>query len=194
MGEINLIPLFGRRYNSNKISPYILGGVSVFNFNPKTLYQDNWINLQPLGTEGQGLESKPEKYRLTQIAINYGLGLKYKTENNFSISIELSPRLTFTDYLDDVSTNYVDANKLEPLAAELSDRSDEIYGEEYFTTNDIRGNPNRNDVYIFTGVTIAKRFNMCNPRNKCMRFLITPSTSNNYLYDLFRIALYYILQ
>ena len=35
-------------------TPYFMGGINIMRMNPKTRYNGEWIELQPLGTEGQG--------------------------------------------------------------------------------------------------------------------------------------------
>ena len=60
-------------------TPFVYTGLSFFHFNPQAENKDGlWVNLQELGTEGQGSTSFPErtKYPLTQLAIPLGGGLK----------------------------------------------------------------------------------------------------------------------
>jgi hypothetical protein len=63
-----------------------------------------------LRTEGEGFTEYPERkeYSLTQINIPLGVGVKYYLSENVNLSFELIHRKTFTDYIDDVSTTYVD--------------------------------------------------------------------------------------
>ena len=54
-------------------TPFVYGGVSLFNFNPKaenTYTNGEWVSLQELGTEGQGTTSYPDrkKYSLIQFS------------------------------------------------------------------------------------------------------------------------------
>jgi len=114
--------------SGHRFTPYIFGGVSVFHFNPKTYYMGQEYELQPLGTEGQGLTAYPDKhpYRLTSWAIPFGLGIKWSVSPRVSLGLEWGLRKTFTDYLDDVSDRYPDEELLSaeksPLAAVLSVR------------------------------------------------------------------------
>ena len=116
--------------------PYIFAGIAVFHHNPKAkvptvdlvhaknltdpFYIENndpryagvspgdWIALKPLGTEGQYIAgSAVEPYSNWQIAIPFGAGVRYKLSRYFDLSFEISYRQTFTDYLDDVSRDYV---------------------------------------------------------------------------------------
>ena len=111
------------------ISPYLYAELGVFRMNPKTNFNNELIELQSLGTEGQGTNlSKKDVYSRTQFCLPIGLGLKMSVSKNISFAIEYAFRKTFTDYLDDVSSNrYVDRDVLAenngPLVSELSNRS-----------------------------------------------------------------------
>jgi len=90
-------------------------GIGVFHFNPKGSLTDangnkTWYNLQPLRTEGQGMGEYPNSkpYKLTQMNIPIGGGIKYYASDRMNFSMEVLYRKTFTDYIDDVSKTYVD--------------------------------------------------------------------------------------
>ena len=108
--------------NYHNFTPYLFGGFNAFYFNPKALYKDEWVALQPLTTEGVS-------YSKFSFAIPFGLGLKYQANEKIVVGIELGARKTFTDYLDDVSGKYPDMNTLladkGQLAVDLSWRADE---------------------------------------------------------------------
>jgi len=133
--------------------------------------------LQPLGTEGQGSEYYPDrkKYDLTQISIPFGAGLKYDVTKNFWVGLGIKARLTFTDYLDDVSTTYADPEKLAStngaLAAELAFRGDELDHNLSITEGHPRGNPQENDWYMTTYLTIGCRFKDDHQRKRKRRDL-----------------------
>ncbi len=98
-----------------KFRPYFLAGIGIFHFDPKGLYQapngtEAWVNLQPLRTEGQGMPNHPtrKEYALIQENIQLGFGIKYHISQRVGVSFELIGRKTPTDYLDDVSTKYID--------------------------------------------------------------------------------------
>jgi len=113
----------------HRFTPFIFGGVGVFRFNPKTDYMGNEYELQPLGTEGQGLTAYPDlkPYSLVSISIPFGLGIKWSISKRVSLGLEWGLRKTFTDYIDDVSGRYADpsiiAAEKSPLAAVLSNRA-----------------------------------------------------------------------
>lgn len=139
-------------------SPYIFGGVGFFHFNPRTQDDDGeWVNLQSIGTEGQGMTGFSSKYSLFEVVIPFGIGAKYAISDTWNVGIEFGFRKTFTDYLDDVSGNYVDEEALiagnGPLAAALANRSGEP-----IVAGTGRGNDAVHDWYIIAGITLSYNF------------------------------------
>jgi hypothetical protein len=149
--------------NYHKLTPYVFGGVAVFHFNPYTNDSlGNKTYLRPLSTEGEGLAAYPNRkeYQLTQFAIPFGAGIRWKFTENIILSYEFGLRKTFTDYLDDVSTTYIDQNALAAAkgatAVELAYRGDELKnGSTYPAEGTIRGGSKYKDWYYFSGVTIS---------------------------------------
>jgi hypothetical protein len=160
--EINILRY--EAYNLRRpFSPYIFGGIAVFKFNPQTQYNGKWYDLQPLGTEGQGLDGYPQKYSLTQFSIPLGFGIKYTANDKWNFGFEFGMRKTFTDYLDDVSKSYPDLFELAhlngELAAELSWRTDEILPDaDPPNKGNGRGDLKDLDWYIFTGLFFSYNF------------------------------------
>jgi hypothetical protein len=133
----------------HQFTPFLFLGLSVFNFNPKASYDNQWVALQPLNTEGQA-----KGYLRTQIAIPFGAGVKMNLARRIGLVIEWGMRKTFTDYLDDVSTVYANPADLAangPAAVALSDRS--LGATD--NTGRQRGNPRTKDWYCFTGLTLS---------------------------------------
>lgn len=144
------------------VSPYLFAGVAGFYHNPQALYNNTWVDLQPLGTEGQGtaayLDRQP--YSLWQVSIPYGAGIKFQFAQKVTLGIEAGLRTTFTDYLDDVSTTYVDpallAQEQDQLAVLLMDRTREIDSDATLRpAGSIRGNPEVKDYYAFMGISLS---------------------------------------
>jgi hypothetical protein len=92
------------------ISPYFLGGIGWFSFNPQAKYNGQFVDLQPLNTAGQGFAEFPERkpYRLSEVCLPFGIGFKYELSHLFTARFEIVERYTFTDYLDDASASYID--------------------------------------------------------------------------------------
>jgi hypothetical protein len=149
------------RSKEYRITPYVFTGIAGFMFEPSTEYQGNNYKLRELGTEGQGTSvGSKKKYGNIQMAIPFGVGIKYNFASNFNIGLELGYRNTFTDYLDDVSKSYVDQNVLATtngqLASDLSDRSGEVNnGVDIGMPNSQRGDKSKRDFYMFTGLTLS---------------------------------------
>lgn len=153
----------------HKIRPYVMAGIGAFHFNPKG--QDpstgQWVALQPLHTEGQGFAEYPDRkpYKLTQLNVPLGVGIKYYVTDNFALSFEIVHRKTFTDYMDDVSTSYIDPNLfynyLTPNQAATADR---VYNKSPlraansgFNPGDKRGTKENNDAYYSAGFKLSWR-------------------------------------
>ncbi len=160
----DFIPTESYYYRRPKWTPYVFGGVALFTFNPKAQLNGEYIELKPLGTEGQFLtdpdDRYPEPYNLVQIAIPLGIGFRYTLGQNWDISIESGFRKTYTDYLDDASTFYPNMEELRaqnPTAFLLSDRSDRTVFPDGISSrpNVIRANSSTDDGYFFTNITIS---------------------------------------
>ncbi len=156
---------------SSRMGLYIFAGVGGFYFNPKTQFDGKWVELQPLGTEGQGLPDGPEPYSLTQICIPMGLGVRKALTKTMTIGLELQYTKTFTDYIDDVSGVYYDRTALKeahgPEAAYLSDPSlGAIPGQT--SVGEQRGFSDHNDGYIFLKGQI--HFKIYHYRSKIKKF------------------------
>jgi hypothetical protein len=146
--ELTIVGVFDLYKNESsyisrvQYTPYAFIGITVFHHNPKAYVAEDsglpeagtWVELQPLGTEGQNSElldsdvnSGIKPYKLIQLAIPFGLGVRYRLNQVLDLSFEMGIRYTFTDYLDDVSQNYVDPGVFtgsnEVLARYMADRS-----------------------------------------------------------------------
>lgn len=172
-------------------TPFIFAGIAVFHHNPQAVAPavglngqplteaGNWVSLHDLGTEGQYADLLPtdanygiKPYKLIQFSIPMGIGVRFKVHDVVDVSAELGFRYLFTDYIDDVSKNYVDLGVLDSdLAKALSYRSNELtrpdiarqpmvardgmtydlingYGYEYPTN--MRGKEGNKDIFMVT--------------------------------------------
>ena len=107
---LEIHPLMFKNYDGEeppRISPYGVIGVGYYLFDPQANLNGEWFSLQPLRTEGQGFREYPDRtpYKLTQINISAGAGLKYEINSVFNARLEFNHRILSTEYLDDVSTN-----------------------------------------------------------------------------------------
>jgi hypothetical protein len=145
--------------NDYKLIPYIYGGINVFHFNPKTMFNGEWIFLRDLGTEGQGSKIHPDrlKYDLYESSLVFGFGLKIPVSSKISLSLDSGWRRTNTDYIDDVGGEYVNYFELfrssGVMAAKLSDRTPEYFNIENTgsrQTGSQRGGSNVRDYYFMS--------------------------------------------
>jgi hypothetical protein len=149
---------------SHSLSPYLFASVAVFHFNPYTFdTAGKKYYLRDLSTEGEGFIAGRNEYKLTQLAIPFGAGVKLSLSDDVSVGIEMGFRKTFTDYLDDVSTTYVDRNLLlsnrGAKAVELAYRGGELKNgnPQYPAAGTQRGASAQKDWYYFTGFTLSFR-------------------------------------
>jgi hypothetical protein len=155
-----------------RLRPYGVIGIGVFHFNPMGTYVDpntsqtTWVYLEPLHTEGQGFVAGKSSYPLTQLNIPMGFGLKYYVSDKLNVGLELLYRKTFTDYIDDVSTVFVDPailqsnlpNGTSQIAVAMSNKSPllGVVGSNY-NTGDKRGDPRQTDAYFTLGLKVGIR-------------------------------------
>jgi hypothetical protein len=97
-----------------KFSPYMTGGLAFYAQNLK--YQANAVDTQPTG---QSLN----------LAIPFGVGIKFILNKNWNLGTEFVARKTFNDYLDGLSN------------AEIGHKS--------------TGNPLDDDWYFYTGISLS---------------------------------------
>ena len=164
--SIELYPLQILTNNKEaKIRPFVGAGIGLFHFNPKAqLYERQWFELQPLHLEGQGFAEYPDRknYKRTQLYIPLSMGLKYKINENYYFSINTIFRKTFTDYIDDVSTTYINPKLFDKYLS----RYDAILAKQLYyrginnqtpSVSSIRGSGSR-DSYTSIAFTVTYLF------------------------------------
>jgi hypothetical protein len=163
-----------------RISPYLAAGIGWYSFNPQAKSRTGeYVDLQPLSTEGQGFPDYPERktYKLNQFNVPLGIGVRYELSSSFNLRAELLHRTLFTDYLDDVSTNYIYKVDNDPTLTQnawyengftgqqLQDAYDLASNQRTNTgsnssifrksENGIRGNPKNKDSYFTFNIKIG---------------------------------------
>ena len=83
---------------------YINGGIGGIYLQPKALYEDSYVKLRPLGTEGQNFMTDKSVYNTYSIVIPFGVGYKFQLNRHNTLKLDFGFRKSFTDYLADVST------------------------------------------------------------------------------------------
>jgi len=178
-GAIEIYPtVFLEQYDGleGKLRPYGIIGFGAFKFNPRGKYYApdgtaSWVDLKPLRLEGQGIIPGRNEYKLTSWEIPIGVGFKYYLKENFYLGLEIMHRKSFTDYIDDVSTTYIDNNLFSTyLSLEQARMANQLYFREGFvppygttsrvpTVGEQRGNPKQNDSYASTIIRMGWRLN-----------------------------------
>jgi hypothetical protein len=168
-GAFEVFPLMWLNRNNEdydpRLRPYGFAGLGMFRYNPQGSITDRngnvtWHDLQPLHTEGQGFAEYPFRrpYSLTQSNMPLGAGIKYLASERLNLALELLYRKTFTDYIDDLSTDYIDPvlfdKYLSPadanIAKQINDKAFTSYvpGSPRFVPGYQRGNPKNKDAYF----------------------------------------------
>ena len=186
-GALEFYPtVFIEQYDGlqGKLRPYGVLGFGAFKFNPKARYYApngtaTWVDLKPLRLEGQGMAEYPDRkeYKLMSWEIPLGVGFKYYVKDNFFVGLEIMHRKSFTDYVDDVSTNYIDNTLFASyLTQEQAAMANQLYYRENYTpggstsstgpyVNEQRGNPKQNDSFFSTILRMGWRLNDWNSPN-----------------------------
>ena len=141
--------------NNNQHCPYLFAGIAGFHFKPKTELAGKEYQLNLYNTEGV-------EYSLFNWAIPMGIGWQVCIGNKGGLGLELGFRKTFTDYLDDVSNVYPELNwkddNTNDMRRHLSYRGNEVLdinSRLQDPTGKTRGNPEKNDWYMFFGVNLS---------------------------------------
>ncbi|MEO5945251.1 MAG: hypothetical protein ABIP79_00430 [Chitinophagaceae bacterium] len=162
----------------HKLRPYVVGGVGIFHFNPKGEYVEpggtkRMVELKPLRLEGQGFAEYPDRkeYSLTQKELLIGGGVKYYLTESMYVGFEILHRKTFTDYIDDVSTKYINPAYFNTnLAPDQVAMARQLYFRENIynpsvsrvTINEQRGDPKENDAFFSSILRMGWRLNGAN--------------------------------
>jgi hypothetical protein len=156
----------GKGYYNPDFRMYAFLGAGVMRHNPRaeyygelTEFNGEMVDLQPLQTEGV-------EYGRWQFTLPAGIGLFFTFDKVHRFGWEIGYRTTFTDYIDDISTEYVAFDDPNSLAAQMANRTTpealaqaEAYALEYgldipnaesFDPGEKRGDPTNNDGYLFS--------------------------------------------
>lgn len=111
----------------------------------------------------------PKMYSRFAGVISIGLGAKYAINRQWAIGLEISNRYTSSDYLDDVHDRYFNYDDFPELGIDQSPFADrhlvlegdwengvltDLVADDYHSGKTMRGNPNYNDAYILTMITV----------------------------------------
>jgi len=159
--SISLFPTANRFTQRKMFNPYVVAGVGVLFFDPRAEVPEflrnqagDTIMSVPRAGEMVSLRKyqteRPNTYGRFVMVIPVGVGVRVKVTEFIDITAQVSNRITFTDYLDDVSgRGYPDMNQFDlnvpedVTAAALSDPTGR---------GEIRGNPDSDDYYLIFNV------------------------------------------
>jgi hypothetical protein len=179
--QIDLLRYKNTYKNHTYWTPFVGIGVGLFYMDPKASINGDWIRLQPLGTEGQGLPGHRQPYSLIQPNFPLTIGVKYQYNKHWKFELSCIHHLTLTDYIDDVSTNYVDPaelyahydNSKAALIYALSKRSSELDPDNLYGTitspGEQRGNPKNKDSYFMVIFKVSYVFGTSHYDYNCFK-------------------------
>ncbi|MFT6324318.1 MAG: hypothetical protein ACI9GM_001075 [Salibacteraceae bacterium] len=166
IGMVEFHPLIindlgGKKRHMADLHVHVGTGLGVAYSEPVRLNGGSRVKLRPLATEGE-----EKKYAPLQMVIPLSAGFFVSLKGRYSgyrvhrFGININYRVTFTDYLDDVSTVYPELAALNGDESRINaswrgwntDPADPTFPE-----GNIRGNPNSNDGYFTTMLYYSKR-------------------------------------
>lgn len=172
-----------------RVVGYVYGGVGATTNFPTRIVDGVKYNLWEYETEG-------EDYDNVVMIFPMGIGTKVRIQQGLTVGVDVGYRLALSDYLDDVSGFYRDSASFEsPIAQQLADPTGQFAGGEG------RGNPDFNDGYMFTSLSIEYNFRngvlsprpngqngfgSRNPRRRSEYFSRAGNRSNSSFADWFR--------
>ncbi len=147
-----------KRMKNHNEQLYLFGGIGVSYFNPKGRINGGWAALRPLKTEGQGMPGGAKEALPITVTIPMGIGFRWGISRMWRMGIEATYVMTFSDYIDDVSTNYYDRNALAANvgaeSAYLSNPS--VENTTWFESGQQRGDMKQDDAYFYLNLTFYR--------------------------------------
>ena len=161
--EFNFLEYYTGNPKKN-VSPYIFGGISVFQYTAFANVGDELIDLSNYATEAIDPNAKwyQKMFGKTSsigVSIPFGMGVKFSLSRHMSATVEWRMQKTFTDYLDDVSTVYPEQHAVytfeDGSTYDLTDPSN-----INFIAGQQRGNSAFNDWFGMARVSLTWKFNL----------------------------------
>ncbi|MGN6603733.1 MAG: DUF6089 family protein [Ginsengibacter sp.] len=144
----------------HSFTPYATVGIGFFTYDPYAYYHNQKVYLRPLHTEGETFYKGRKEYGSMALCFPLGFGVKYAINDNVNLSFEIAHRFTTTDYIDDVSTTYIGADKFpstaggKSIAGIMQDRSFEV-GPPIGIEGRQRGFSKQKDQYIIAEIGVS---------------------------------------
>lgn len=162
--EFNFLEYYTGNPKKN-VSPYIFGGISVFQYTAFATVGDQLVDLSDYATEGHidpNAKLYDKMFGKTSpigVSIPFGMGVKFSLSRHMAATVEWRMQKTFTDYLDDVATVYPEGEHA-------------VYTFEDGSTYDLtdptgnykpgqqRGNSSFNDWFGMARMSLTWKFNL----------------------------------
>ena len=160
--EFNFLEYYTGNPKKN-VSPYIFGGISVFQYTAYANVAGKLVDLSKYETEYVDPNAKwyNKMFGKTSpvgVSIPFGLGVKLSLSQHMAATVEWRMQKTFTDYLDDVAKVYPEQHAIytdeDGTKYDLSDPTGN------YKTNQQRGNSAFNDWFGMARVSLTWKFNL----------------------------------
>lgn len=162
VAEFNFLEYYTGNPKKN-VSPYIFGGISVFQYTPYAEYGGSVVSLSNYATESVPSDAKwyDKLFGRTMpvgVSLPFGMGVKFSLSKHMAATIEWRMQKTFTDYLDDVATVYPEQHAT--FVAEDGETYDLSDPTGNFHSGQQRGNAAFNDWFGMARLSLTWKFNM----------------------------------
>ncbi len=161
VAEFNFLEYYTGNPKKN-VSPYIFGGISVFQYTAYANIGDQLIDLSDYATEAQDPNAKwyNKMFGKTSpvgVSIPFGLGVKFSLSRHMAATVEWRMQKTFTDYLDDVAKVYPEEHATIEVDGTTYDLTDPTGN---YIAGQQRGNSAFNDWFGMARVSLTWKFNL----------------------------------
>lgn len=162
VAEFNFLEYYTGNPKKN-VSPYIFGGISVFQYTPYAEVGGQMVNLRnynteaPLDNDAKWYDKLTDRSMPIGLSIPFGMGVKFSLSKHMAATVEWRMQKTFTDYLDDVGTVYPEQHALIDVDGEMYDLSDPTGN---FHAGQQRGNASFDDWFGMARVSLTWKFNL----------------------------------
>ncbi len=161
VAEFNFLEYYTGNPKRN-MSPYIFGGVSVFQYTAYADVAGTLVDLSDHLTEEAPAEPKwyDRAFGKTSpigVSIPFGMGVKLALSKHMAATVEWRMQKTFTDYLDDVATVYPEQHASVEIDGTQYDLTDPTGN---YVAGQQRGNSAFNDWFGMARVSLTWKINL----------------------------------
>lgn len=163
VAEFNFLEYYTGNPKKN-VSPYLFGGISVFQYTAFATVGDELVDLSDYATEGpedpnaKWYNKMFGKTSPIGVSIPFGFGVKLSLSRHMAATVEWRMQKTLTDYLDDVATVYPEEHAT--YTAEDGTIYDLTDPTGNYEAGQQRGNSAFNDWFGMARVSLTWKFNL----------------------------------